>query len=99
MGKVLKRNVSNSWLEYTVAVEVGQEEPVNVCGLCANEGILDTTGNVRYNGSSAGVRAYCICPVGRAKKKADQEKKWGGSSVMEHDPDANPVAQNLGWEA
>lgn len=42
-----------------------------LCGLCGNTGFVDTRGRaVSAAGVDAGVRALCICPNGRAIKKA-----------------------------
>ena len=45
-----------------------------LCGLCGNRGILDTRGRVSsYGGVPCGVRVPCICPNGRAIKKAEDK--------------------------
>lgn len=42
-----------------------------VCGLCGNQGIIDTRGHIKTpRGDATGIRAWCICPNGRAMKKA-----------------------------
>lgn len=39
------------------------------CGLCGNSGVLDTRGKVKTpRGEDCGIRAFCICPNGRALK-------------------------------
>lgn len=99
MGQVLKRNASNSWMEFLVKVE-GEEGPQNVCGLCGNTGELDTTGNTRDPSGQirVGVRAHCVCPNGRKLKVSQGKKKWGGNSVLSHDSDCQPMANELGWQ-
>lgn len=40
------------------------------CGLCGNYGVIDTRGKVfTPAGVECGVRAYCICPNGRAMRE------------------------------
>jgi hypothetical protein len=72
---------------------VADREPVNndtwlefleqsCCGLCGNVGILDTRGKAKTpRGEPCGVRAYCICPNGRAIKQLS-----GGALPPEGDP-------------
>lgn len=46
------------------------------CGLCGNHGVVDTRGKVRTPaGYSCGVRRYCICPNGRALKRANRGRQ------------------------
>ncbi len=42
----------------------------DLCGLCANSGIVNTTGTLRTPKGSrhSGIRTFCICPNGRAMK-------------------------------
>ncbi len=59
--------VSNLWLEFL------DEETKSHCGLCANHGILNTTSlNLTTPAGLKlyGIKTYCICPNGRAMKKA-----------------------------
>ena len=52
----------NLWYEF--ADENG------LCGLCGNKGVIDNRGKVKSSaGVSRGVKAFCICPNGRAMKK------------------------------
>ncbi len=48
-----------------------------LCGLCGNKGYVDTRDLVvSPAGVQCGVRRFCICPNGRAlKKAADDESK------------------------
>jgi hypothetical protein len=41
------------------------------CGLCGNHGVIDTRGVKTPAGMDAGGLFYCICPNGRALKKAE----------------------------
>lgn len=44
---------------------------LTACGLCGNTGVIDTRGRVKTPaGYECGVRAFCICPNGRAWKDA-----------------------------
>lgn len=76
-------NIKNIWLEFEIRAfneELGFDIPL--CGLCGNSGILDTTTSATWKGKPVGVRAFCICPNGRVKKKSStKQKKWGGNSV------------------
>ena len=54
----------DTWLEF-----LGPPGAQACCGLCGNSGIVDTRGKVKTpRGDDCGVRAYCICPDGRALK-------------------------------
>lgn len=45
--------------------------PHHLCGLCGNYGVIDTLGQVQSPaGVECGIRAFCICPNGRAMKLA-----------------------------
>lgn len=49
----------------------GTEFPSYLCGLCGNAGIVNTVGKVRSPaGVECGIERPCICPNGRAIKKA-----------------------------
>lgn len=78
-------NAKNLWEEFVVKAvneELGFEIPL--CGLCGNSGILDTTTSAKWSNKSVGIKAYCICPNGRARKKViTKQKKWEGSSVLQ----------------
>lgn len=53
----------NLWWEFLHPIK-------HLCGLCGNRGIIDTVGKVQSNaGVSCGIRAFCICPNGRAMKR------------------------------
>lgn len=57
------------WLEF---VSVG------LCGLCGNTGSIDTRSSaVSAAGVRCGVRAFCICPNGRALKRSSQRVQSG----------------------
>lgn len=54
----------DTWLEF-----LGPPGSETCCGLCGNAGIVDTRGKVQSpTGGDCGVRAFCICPNGRAIK-------------------------------
>jgi hypothetical protein len=62
---VADRVNDDTWLEF-----LGPPGVASCCGLCGNTGILDTRGKVKSpGGDDCGVRAYCICPNGRAIKQ------------------------------
>ncbi len=74
----MKSNVKkrdDRWEEFTVYVETpylpGHKVPM--CGLCGNTGVLDTRTTAKTPQASGmipcGIRAYCICPNGRAMKQ------------------------------
>lgn len=60
---------SDLWLEF-----LGGDLPgvgKHLCGLCGNTGVVDTRGRIASPvGHACGVRAFCICPNGRAWKKS-----------------------------
>lgn len=60
------------WLEFVVYVkapQIGLEVPI--CGLCGNSGYVDTLSTSKcWDNVPTGIRTYCICPNGRANKKA-----------------------------
>ncbi len=69
--------MSTTWTEFLGpdrAVDVNGFTVKNVhCGLCGNNGILDTRGKVFTPvGLECGVRRFCICPNGRAMLKASR---------------------------
>lgn len=50
------------WMEFV-------HPDTNLCGLCANHGVIDTRGKVYSTvGVEAGVLRFCICPNGLAMK-------------------------------
>ncbi len=54
----------DTWLEF-----LGPPGDESHCGLCGNAGVVDTRGRVKTpRGDDCGVRAFCICPNGRAMK-------------------------------
>ena len=56
---------NDTWLEF-----LGPPGVEACCGLCGNSGIVDTRGKVQSpTGGDCGVRAFCICPNGRAIKQ------------------------------
>jgi hypothetical protein len=58
----------DTWLEF---LKPRSDGVGGCCGLCGNSGIVDTRGKVKSpRGDDCGVRAYCICPNGRAIKQA-----------------------------
>lgn len=45
--------------------------PTHLCCLCGNKGVVDTRGKVfSAAGVDAGALVYCLCPNGRAQKRA-----------------------------
>jgi len=73
------------WLEFIVQVPMphlnGMEVPI--CGLCGNTGRVDTVSFVKTpNGISCGIKAFCICPNGRAYKKAHNKALLKKSNVL-----------------
>jgi hypothetical protein len=55
----------DTWLEF-----LGPPGVESSCGLCGNAGIFDMRGRVTSpTGDDCGVRAFCICPNGRALKQ------------------------------
>ncbi len=46
-----------------------------MCGLCGQYGIIDTTGIKTPAGVECGVRRFCICPNGRAMKNKKMSLK------------------------
>jgi len=75
------KQLSQLWMEYTVMVlspVLGMEIPL--CGLCGNSGLLDTTPTTKWNKTPCGIRAFCICPNGRAQRKFSRGRKYGESS-------------------
>lgn len=73
--KPKKKRVSakDLWLEFvnmTPTTLNGITYPRGLCGLCGNNGIIDTRGHVRSPaGWPTGIRRFCICPNGRALLK------------------------------
>ena len=56
------------WMEFV-------NEPLGVCGLCGNSGIVDTQGNAHSpRGIECGVKQPCICPNGRCVKEHGEVK-------------------------
>lgn len=71
------------WWEYTTYVYIDGEHVIPACGLCGNTGIINTLQSVKSLQQHCGLIAYCICPNGRAKKRAETDQpKWGGTSVL-----------------
>lgn len=78
------------WLEYS---EHG------MCGLCGNTGVLNTLRSARMavDGRHVGVKAYCICPNGRAlkgNKPTVQEWIWDGGDEN-HPILSEPIGKKL----
>lgn len=64
------------WLEYTTYVPshfVGNYIPI--CGLCGNSGFVDTTNSAKMRGFNCGCNRPCICPNGRAHKRANRKSQ------------------------
>jgi hypothetical protein len=65
------RMSDDPWGEFVVEVpnpKLGGDE-VPICGLCGNQGIVDTRPTaVTPWGAKAGIVAFCVCPNGRALK-------------------------------
>lgn len=64
--------VKDLWFEFLVDVNVDGKK-ISVCGLCGNCGQLDTTTTAKLKDKPAGIKSYCICPNGRAIKKAEKK--------------------------
>lgn len=77
-------NRKNLWMEFTIYVDMdfgGKIFPVPMCGLCGNQGIVDTTEKaVTPGGQSCGGKFFCICPNGRQNRKMWRGSKYGKSS-------------------
>jgi hypothetical protein len=52
------------WLKYYVDYDT------NLCSLCANTGIINTEGIKSPAGMPTGRKNFCICPNGRAMRRA-----------------------------
>lgn len=66
------------WEEFMVEVDCPGYPGIktSLCGLCGNTGKIDTVGKIQSPaGVSCGIRAFCICPNGRAWKKHDDKNK------------------------
>lgn len=62
---------SDLWLEFR-----GPAHEPGHCGLCGNSGVIDTRGRMYTPaGVECGVLAFCICPNGRAFKRAKANVK------------------------
>lgn len=58
------------WMEF-ISTRTFDGVPSGLCGLCGNHGVIDTRGKVHSPaGCECGVLAWCICPNGRAAKRA-----------------------------
>ena len=69
---MMKKN--DLWSEFQVQVmndELGLK--IYLCGLCGNSGIVDTTITAKWKNKSAGIKAFCICPNGRAIKSQSSD--------------------------
>jgi hypothetical protein len=67
---------NDTWLEF-----LGPAGVEAFCGLCGNSGIVDTRGHVvSPRGDDCGVRAYCICPNGRAIKQLGGQRPPEGAA-------------------
>lgn len=72
---------SEFWLQFVVYVTTPIGD-IPLCGLCANNGIVDTTGIVSPAKVKSGGRFYCICPNGRASRKKAGLKGNTSSKVV-----------------
>ena len=64
MGHKPEKRPLELWMEF-----LGPESNPTHCGLCGNQGFVDTRGKVfTPAGVECGVLRYCICPNGRALK-------------------------------
>jgi hypothetical protein len=79
----------DAWMEYSILVPDARKgiEHISLCGLCSNTGIIKTKGTFETFGRgtvTTDLRAYCICPNGRVKRKRFRHSrtKWGGSSII-----------------
>lgn len=84
----MKPTPANAWMEFDTFQHVNHlpNTKVSFCGLCGNSGFINTIGTAKTpQGKPCGVKAFCICPNGRALKRASYQTKWGGDSVIEHE--------------
>ena len=85
----MKPTPANAWGEFETFQKVDHlpGHKIPFCGLCGNTGTIDTIGITKTpQGKPCGIRAFCICPNGRAMKKGwFRDKKWGGTSVLAHE--------------
>lgn len=63
---------------------------ITLCGLCGNDGIIDTSKTAEHRGMMVGVVGYCICPNGRARKQTFAPNKLGSVVVTKADGGAYP---------
>lgn len=63
---------------------------ITLCGLCGNDGIVDTSKTAEHYGKMVGVVGYCICPNGRARKATFAPKKLGSVVITRADSGAYP---------
>ena len=62
-----KRILRNYWEKYYL------NKNVNLCGLCGNTGIIDTSQTaISPSGIKSGGTFYCICPNGRQLNSKDK---------------------------
>lgn len=62
----MKVDIGKWWLEEYLDPHTG------LCSLCGNVGVIDTIGRaISPVGVHSGRMNFCICPNGRAKKKAE----------------------------
>ena len=59
----INEDVANYWLKYYV------DKKSTLCALCANTGIIDTTGIKSPAGTEPGGENYCICPNGQTMRE------------------------------
>lgn len=82
MKKSTYSSMKDLWMEFTVQVyndDIKMDIPL--CGLCGNTGIVDTLNSaVSPAGVKCGIKAFCICPNGRVKRKTWKGSKYGESS-------------------
>ena len=64
-----KRKRLPQWFQFLSGPTHGSTLPGSLCGLCAQSGVIDTTGIRTPAGYEVGGRFYCICPNGRTLKR------------------------------
>lgn len=63
----MSRSLTQIWLEEFL------NKDSKLCGLCANSGVIDTTGLHNCLGKETGIIAYCICPNGRVMRRVNKK--------------------------
>ena len=62
----MRKVITNYWQEFYIKN--------NMCSLCGQSGIIDTTGMRSPGGTDCGKRNFCICPNGQAMRLQEGRK-------------------------